>query len=93
MFANPHQVGFRYAILAVKVYMIILLKTYHFTVRDHNCEPKLNTLLETSGPVSVEFRRRDGSILSSNERARSDSATSNTSLPSRRFGVLTASEI
>lgn len=73
--------------------MIQLLKTYHFTVRDHNCEPKLNTLLETSGPVSVEFRGRDQVVSGGSELARCDSVTVDTSLPSRGLGVLTASEV
>ena len=44
--------------LAVKVYLITLFKTYVFRVEENNCSLKLNTLLETSGPVKVEFFRK-----------------------------------
>jgi hypothetical protein len=37
---------------------MILLKTYTFKVEENNCTPKLNTLLETSGPVKVEFSKK-----------------------------------
>ena len=73
--------------------MITLLKTYHFTVRDHNCEPKLNTLLETTGPVIVEFRRRDAVFPEVSEPSTTDHDFLDTMLPSRRFGILTASEM
>lgn len=73
--------------------MIVLLKTYHFTVRDHNCEPKLNTLLETSGPVNVQFRRRGVDCSDTSKDTMSDEFMVETSLLSRRFGILTASEI
>ncbi|KAF2626373.1 putative N-alkane-inducible cytochrome P450 [Macroventuria anomochaeta] len=51
-------VGYKFALLAVKVYLITLLQTYRFKVEEDNCTPKLNTLLETSGPVKVEFFRK-----------------------------------
>ncbi|KAL1643022.1 hypothetical protein SLS61_009410 [Didymella pomorum] len=51
-------VGYKSALLAVKVYLMILLKTYTFKVEENNCTPKLNTLLETSGPVKVEFSKK-----------------------------------
>ncbi|KAJ4986766.1 cytochrome P450 78A3 [Stagonosporopsis vannaccii] len=52
-------VGYKFALLAVKVYMVELLRTYRFKVEENNCTPKLNTLLETSGPVKVEFFHKD----------------------------------
>ncbi|KAH6612080.1 putative cytochrome P450 [Boeremia exigua] len=51
-------VGYKFALLSVKVFLVTLLKTYDFKVEENNCTPKLNTLLETSGPVRVEFSRR-----------------------------------
>jgi hypothetical protein len=54
-FADKFQAGFRYTILAINVYMITLLKTYHFTVGNHNCDLELSTFLETTGSVSIEF--------------------------------------
>ncbi|KAJ8109622.1 hypothetical protein OPT61_g7328 [Boeremia exigua] len=51
-------VGYKFALLSVKVYLITLLQTYNFKVEENNCTPKLNTLLETSGPVKAEFYRK-----------------------------------
>lgn len=50
--------GYKFALLSVKVYLITLLKAYTFKVEDNNCDVKLNTLLETSGPVRIDFTRR-----------------------------------
>lgn len=52
------QVGYKFALLAVKVYLVTFLRTYRFKVNENNCKPKLNTLLETSGPVRVEVSHR-----------------------------------
>ena len=52
------QVGYKFALLAVKVYLVTFLRTYRFEVDENNCKPKLNTLLETSGPVRIEVSRK-----------------------------------
>ncbi|KAK3315594.1 putative cytochrome P450 [Apodospora peruviana] len=51
-------VGYKFAIMAVKVYLITLLKTYKIDLKDHNHEGKLGTLLEPSKPVAVRATRR-----------------------------------
>lgn len=80
--------------MAVKLYLITVLKTYDFEVGNHNCEMKLNVLLETTGPVGIEFRRRGSTSHGASEAKRRDSVMlCDTALPSRRFGILTASEI
>ncbi|KAF3037612.1 hypothetical protein E8E12_002684 [Didymella heteroderae] len=53
-------VGYKFALLAVKVYLITLLKTYTFKVEENNCTPKLNTLLETSGPYIAHLVNAPG---------------------------------
>lgn len=51
-------VGYKFAILAAKVYLVTLLKTYQVDVKDHDHEMKLGTLLETTKPVAVKVSRR-----------------------------------
>ncbi|MCJ1274219.1 hypothetical protein MMC21_002014 [Puttea exsequens] len=51
-------VGYKFAILAVKIYLITLLKTYHVDVKDCDHEMKLCTLLETTKPAAVKVSRR-----------------------------------
>ncbi|EMC97044.1 hypothetical protein BAUCODRAFT_106297 [Baudoinia panamericana UAMH 10762] len=51
-------VGYKFAVLAAKVYLVTLLKTYKLDVRDHDHEMKLGTLLETQKPVAVKVTRR-----------------------------------
>ncbi|KAN0075036.1 Cytochrome P450 [Elaphomyces granulatus] len=50
-------VGYKFAILAVKVYLVTLLKAYQVDVRDHDHEMKLGTLLEPMKPVVVKVSR------------------------------------
>ena len=56
--ANHHQVGYKFSILAAKVYLVTLLKTYQVDVKDHDHKMKIVTLLETAKPVAVKVSRR-----------------------------------
>ena len=47
------QVGYQFAILASKLYLIKLLQTYRVDVRDQDHEMKVDTLIETAKPVAV----------------------------------------
>ncbi|KAH8889468.1 putative N-alkane-inducible cytochrome P450 [Thozetella sp. PMI_491] len=51
-------VGYRFAILAAKVYLATLLNVYRVDVKDHDHVVKLGTLLETTKPVAVKVTRR-----------------------------------
>ncbi|KAI9773767.1 MAG: hypothetical protein M1839_002000 [Geoglossum umbratile] len=51
-------VGYKYAVLASKVYLATLLKTYQVDVKDKDHEVKLRSLLETAKPVAVKISRR-----------------------------------
>ncbi|EEA27853.1 hypothetical protein TMatcc_003846 [Talaromyces marneffei ATCC 18224] len=51
-------VGYKFATLAAKVYLLTLLKTYDLHVKDHDHEMKLGTLLETTKPVAVKVTHR-----------------------------------
>ena len=53
-----YQVGYRFATLAAKQYLVTLLKTYQVDVKDHDHEMRLGTLLETTKPVAVKVSRR-----------------------------------
>lgn len=56
--ADHHQVGYKFAILAAKVYLVTLLKTYQVDVKDHDHKMKIDVLLETTKPVAVKVSRR-----------------------------------
>ena len=56
--ADHHQVGYKFALLAAKVYLVTLLKTYQVDVKDHDHKMKIVTLLETTKPVAVKVTRR-----------------------------------
>ncbi|OKL59584.1 hypothetical protein UA08_05246 [Talaromyces atroroseus] len=51
-------VGYKFATLAAKIYLLTLLKTYDIRVKEHDHEMRLGTLLETTKPVAVEVTRR-----------------------------------
>jgi len=52
------KVGYKFAVLAAKVYLVTLLRTFQVDVKDHDHEMKLGTLLETTKPVAVRVTRR-----------------------------------
>jgi len=51
-------VGYKFAILAAKVYLVTLLKTYQVDVKDHDHDMKLGALLETTKSVAVKVFRQ-----------------------------------
>ncbi|KAL8793065.1 MAG: hypothetical protein Q9195_004377 [Heterodermia aff. obscurata] len=51
-------VGYQFAILAGKVFLVKLLQKYRVAVRDHDHKMKVNTLIETSKPVAVTLAPR-----------------------------------
>ncbi|KAM7217249.1 Cytochrome P450 [Rhypophila decipiens] len=51
-------VGYKFAVLAAKVYLIMLLKMFKLELEEHNHEMKLVALLEPSKPVAVRLTRR-----------------------------------
>ncbi|KAG6986587.1 hypothetical protein G7Y79_00077g099790 [Physcia stellaris] len=51
-------VGYKFPILAAKVYLAMLLKKYQVDVKDPDHQVRIETLLETSKPVAVKLSRR-----------------------------------
>ncbi|KAK4216798.1 putative cytochrome P450 [Rhypophila decipiens] len=51
-------VGYKFAVLAAKVYLIMLLKMFKLELEEYNHEMKLVALLEPSKPVAVRLTRR-----------------------------------
>lgn len=52
------QVGYKFAGIAAKVYLITLLKMYRLEVQGDEHGMKLGTLLEPGKPVAVRITRR-----------------------------------
>ncbi|KAK0510325.1 hypothetical protein JMJ35_007719 [Cladonia borealis] len=51
-------VGYKFAILAAKQYLVTLLQTHQVDVKDHDHEMRVDTLLETTKPVAVKVTHR-----------------------------------
>lgn len=55
---TSYQVGYQFAILAAKKFLVTLLEKYQVDVRDQDHEMKVNTLIETTKPVAVRVSCR-----------------------------------
>lgn len=53
-----YQVGYKFVILAAKIYLATLLKMYKVEVRDHDHEMKLGAILVMAKPVACSVTRR-----------------------------------
>ena len=51
-------VGYKFALLALKLYLVQFLKTYTFELKEHDHEMRIETLIETNKPVAMQLTRR-----------------------------------